>query len=201
MTISKKPKLLGAGHADNFQTPPEALDDVIPYIEKTWLIWECAAGKRNLSKGLTERGISSIESDITDIWPKSGPDSTNFLEMSIPTCDMILTNPPFSLKHKFLARAIQIDKPFAFLLPITVFDSHERRKLFAEHNIQFIMPDGRYNFETPSGKGKSAWFYTIWVCYKLDLPSTIVYRGFDKQLTMEAVNERQPSSTNGEPNG
>jgi hypothetical protein len=47
-------------------------------------------------------------------------------------------------------------------MPITTFDSRARRKLFHRNGVQIVLPDGRINFETPNGKGSSAWFYTAW---------------------------------------
>jgi hypothetical protein len=149
MTVSKKPKLLAAGHPDNFQTPASALDCLIPYLDLTWRIWEPASGKGNLVEGLFERGFIAHGSDILD--------GANFLSDPPPIqFNCVVTNPPFSIKEKFLARCYELGKPFALLMPITTFDSHERRKLFHRHGIQLILPDGRINFETPNGKGSSA---------------------------------------------
>lgn len=59
----------------------------------------------------------------------------------------------------------------ALLMPVTVFDSDDRRRLMARHHAQFFMPKGRICFETPNhdarvreGKRSSSWFYSIWVC-------------------------------------
>lgn len=185
MSVSKKPKLLAAGHPDNFQTPGSALDPLLPFLKKEWAIWEPSCGNGNLVRGLKERGFRAYGSDIAA--------GTDFLETPLPDgCDAIITNPPFSLKHKFLARCYELGKPFALLLPATVFDSHERRRLFHERGVQIIFPNGRINFETPNhdqrvkeGKKSSAWFYSIWVTWGLNLPSQLVFTGFDDQLTME----------------
>ena len=58
-----------------------------------------------------------------------------FLTCAPPPFNCIITNPPFSIKEKFLARCYQLGKPFALLMPITTFDSRERRKLFHRHGM------------------------------------------------------------------
>lgn len=192
MSISKKPNLLGTGHPDHFQTPKHALDDLIPYLKKEWRIWEPAAGKGNLVEGLDTLGFRCFGTDII----YTGEYYLDFLSGEPPySFDAIISNPPFSRKHQFLARALALGKPFAFLLPITVFDSKERRKLFHENNMQFIMPDGRYSFETPNNRGSSAWFFTCWVTWGLKLPAMIVYRGFEEQPTFKELKNARKRKT------
>ena len=177
MAKSKKPKLLEAGHPDNFQTPASALDCLIPHLKKDWIIWEPACGKGNLVAGLRDNGFGVRPTDIMH------GDNEDFLTCHVsPYFDSIVTNPPFSIKEKFLARSYEIGKPFALLMPITTFDSRERRKLFARHGIQLVLPNGRINFETPNGKGSSSWFYTAWFCWKFNLPHQLNFHGLESDL-------------------
>lgn len=157
-----------AGSPDDFQTEDAALDYIVPFIPKgTGLIWEPASGQQNLVSGLRYRGFEVIGTDI-----KTGQD---FMDTNL-ACDMILTNPPFSIKEKFLGRCYNLGKPFALLLPVSVFDAVDRRALFRDFHTEFIFPPRRVNFETPNhaanvaaGKKTSAWFYSIWVTHKLGI--------------------------------
>jgi len=95
--------------------------------------------------------------------------------------DCITSNPPFSIKEKFLGRCYHLGKPFALLMPITTFDAVDRRQLMDEHGVEVILPPRRVNFETPNhdankrdGKKTSAWFYSAWFSWGL---------GIGKQLT------------------
>lgn len=88
-------------------------------------------------------------------------------------CDIIITNPPYSLKEEFLKRAYELNKPFAFLMPLTSLEGKKRGELFRKYGIQLIIPNKRINFITPSGKGSGAWFQTAWFCYKLNLPKDL----------------------------
>jgi hypothetical protein len=65
-STSKKPKLLEAGHPDNFQTPGSAIECLLPYLPKEWLIWEPACGKGNLVRAFEEQGYKVYGSDIAE---------------------------------------------------------------------------------------------------------------------------------------
>ncbi|RLF37268.1 MAG: tRNA (adenine-N(6)-)-methyltransferase [Thermoplasmata archaeon] len=152
---------------DDFQTPKEALYPLIPYLKKDWVIWECASGKGNLVKGLKELGFDVISTDIL-----SGAD---FLTWQPKHFDCIITNPPYSLKEKFLERCYQLGKPFALLLPLTTFETRKRQDLFKKYGVQVIFFDKRINFETPDGKGSGAWFATAWFTNWLNLEKDLVF--------------------------
>jgi len=141
-------------YADDFQTPSIALKTLLPYLNKDWLIWECAEGKGNLTKAFEEGGFEVIGTDI-----RNGKD---FMIYQPNEFDCIITNPPYSIKQKFLERAYSLHKPFAFLLPLTTFETAKRQKLFKKYGLEVIFLDKRINFETPSGKGSGAWFAVAW---------------------------------------
>ena len=151
--------------ADNFQTPEKALRPLIPYLKKDWVIWECAKGTGNLVNGFEKLGFKVIGTDITK--------GFDFLEYEPHNYDCIITNPPFSLKQKFLERAYRLGKPFAFLLPLTTFETKKRQVLFKKYGLEVIFFDKRINFETPSGNGSGSWFATAWFTNGLNIGSQI----------------------------
>jgi hypothetical protein len=159
---TRKPKLLMNGHTDEIYTPAYALNPLLPYLKKEWIIWECAWGEGSLAKHLTEKGYKIIGSESIDFL--SGATYTYF--------DCLITNPPYSKKEEFLKKAFEIGKPFAFLLPLTALEGKERGEMYRKYNIQLIIPNRRINFITPNG-GKSSWFATAWFCYGLNLPNQL----------------------------
>lgn len=152
------------GRPDNFQTPPEALNILLPFIKKEWLIWECAWGQGKLYNQLKKEGYNVVGSDI----------EFNFLE-NYKECDCIITNPPYSLKDQFIRRCYELKKPFALLMPLTALEGKKRQACYKEHGLQLIIPSKRINFETPSGKGKGSWFMTAWYTWGLNLPKDILF--------------------------
>ena len=150
------------GRSDQFQTPPIAFDILKPFLKKTWVIWECAWGKGNLARYIKECGFKL-----------KGNEKEDFLQLAHIDYDCIVTNPPYSIKDKFIEKCYILGRPFALLLPLTALEGIKRGAMYKKHGIQLIIPNRRINFETPSGKGSGAWFQTAWFCYGLNLPKDL----------------------------
>lgn len=60
--------------------------------------------------------------------------------------DVIITNPPYSLKNEFLKKCYEYNKSFLLLLPLTSLEGKERCKLYIENGIELIVLDKRINF-------------------------------------------------------
>ena len=152
---------------DICQTPAYALEPLFPYL---WgHIWECAEGEGYLTRGLTGKGYSVTGTDVLT--------GCDFLDYSyIPDCDIILTNPPFSLKYKFLKKCYELEKPFALLMPVDVMGAVTAQRLFQEYGIEIMLLDKRVDFKMPNKgwDGAGAWFPVAWFCWKL-LPKEINY--------------------------
>lgn len=146
---------------DKYWTPKWAIENIIPIIPKdVKVIWECACGDKWISKVLEENGYKVISTDIDT--------GLDFLTNEIKEdYDLILTNPPFSLKSNFLSRCYELNKPFLLLCPITILESKKRLKLYKENGVSFFMPPNRVNFissyEEDKDKKSSAPFFSIWV--------------------------------------
>jgi len=172
--MTKRIKNMGTGHADDFQTPAYALKPLLPFLDKNWTIWECACGKGNLVNGLRDFGFVTFGTDIT-----AGFDFRMFEPVDY---DCIITNPPFSIKQEFLERAYILGKPFAFLLPLTTFETPKRQSLFRRYGLEVIFFDKRINFETPSGKGSGSWFATAWFTNWLNIGREMTFVKLDKNF-------------------
>lgn len=129
------------------------------------MIWEPAEGKGNLTKALRKMGFKVIGSDILD--------GRDFLKWQPKKWDVIVTNPPYSLRYEFIERAYELGKPWAMLMTLTTLEG-KRQRLFRKYGIQLLLFDKRINFETPSGRGSGAWFPVAWFCWKL-LPKDIIF--------------------------
>ena len=162
----KKLKIQMNGRTDEFFTPEYALKPLLPFLNKDWVIWECAWGKGALATHLENKGFKVIgckEQDfLTDLINKHA-------------FDIIITNPPYSLKGEFLERCYELGKPFALLMPLTTLEGIKRGALFKKYGIQLIIPNRRINFITPSGKGSGAWFQVAWFTWGLNLPKDLIF--------------------------
>ena len=155
---------------DLCQTPPYALEPILPYLDGA--IWEPACGEGYLAKGLIEQGFIVQQTDILYGY--------DFLKWECGVYDMIVTNPPFSLKYKFLERCYEFDAPFALLMPVEVLGAKTAQIMFQKHGLEVMLLNKRIDFKMPNkGWAGTAWFPTAWFCHKL-LPRTVMYGRINK---------------------
>jgi hypothetical protein len=142
------------GIYDNLYTPTIAIEPLIKYLNPEWKIWECTDyGNSLITVTLKQNGFDVVGSDIISGFDflKDAPDFE---------FDAIVTNPPYSLKDKFLEKCYQYNKPFALLLPLTALEGKHRSNLYGQYGISVIVLDSRIDF---TGK-KSCWFNVSWFC-------------------------------------
>lgn len=91
-----------------------------------------------------------------------------------PECDMIITNPPFSMKDKVLKWLIEKNKPFCCILPVTYFVTKKFCDLPGYQDFQFIATNTRIKYELKdSVKKPSPYYGSMWYCYGMKLPKNI----------------------------
>ena len=138
---------------DELYTPDEAIYPILKYLDKDKIYWECTDfGGSNITKVLRQNGFKVINTSKAEI---------DFLEDDPLDCDVIITNPPYSIKDKFIKRCYELDKPFLLLLPITALEGKERNKLYKEKGIELIVLNKRINFIRSKN---NVWFNTSWFC-------------------------------------
>lgn len=140
------------GAFDELYTPPYAIKPLLKYIPNgVKTIWcPCDNLESNIVKELLTNGYDVISSHIQE-----GKDF--FTWAPTQDYDMIITNPPYSLKEEMLERCYELGKPFALLLPMTALEGTRRHALF-KNGIGLVALDKRCDF---NGKG-SCWFNTSW---------------------------------------
>lgn len=141
---------------DFYPTPPDVTQALIDYLKipRDKLIWECACGDGDMVEVFQQNGYKCIGTDIKDGY--------DFLTHSVD-CDWIITNPPFNLSEQFIKRAIDLKKPFAFLLKSQYWHSKRRMKLFEICPPYAVLPlTWRPDF---TGQGNSL-MDMVWVVWK-----------------------------------
>lgn len=152
---------------DEIYTPPYAIKPLLYYIPKGITVWECCDfGKSEITKLLKEHGCNVISTGKQEDFFTYLPDEF----------DMIITNPPYSLKDEFLERCYKLGKSFCLLLPITALEGKRRGKLFREYGIELLVFDGRIQFLKYMGlkQGNGNWFNTSWFCWNI-LPEKLIF--------------------------
>lgn len=156
---------------DELYTPEYAILPLLKYLPKDKIYWECTDyGSSNITKVLKENGYNVISTSKNEL---------NFL-LDIPefNFDVIITNPPYSLKDDFLLKCYEYKKPFCLLLPITALEGINRGKMFRYNGIEVLVFDKRVNYIYDNSK-KSNWFNTSWFCHNI-LPDKLIFEMLEK---------------------
>lgn len=156
------------GAFDELYTPKEAIEMLLPYIPSSFnTVWECTAD------GSSEKGnIAKVLGCRYNVVTSHIKNGQSFFEYEPDQYDAIITNPPYKYKDLFLQRAYELEKPFAFLLPLTALEGKFRNGLYKKHGVQVVVPDKRFNF-LPNKKG--AWFQTSWFTWGFELQSDLIF--------------------------
>lgn len=138
---------------DELYTPAEATEMVIPFIpDDVKTIWEPTSNISNAIVEVLEGAGYKVIYGTGDF----------FLDHTF-NYDMIITNPPYTLKDDFLEKCYGTGKPFMLLLPTTALEGKKRSSMYRPNGIDLLIPNKRFNFMKEK---KSAWFHTSWFCHK-----------------------------------
>ena len=171
------------GPIDDCQTPSYALDAIIRFLKPNLTVWEPAVGEGLLAGAMRDLGLDVIATGLPD---------QDFFEIAPPNYDCIITNPPFSLKYKWLKRCYELGKPFFLLLPVETLGAKSFQVLASKHGCSIILMDRRINFKMPNkGWEGQAQFPTAWFMWNATEFNNIYYHSFS-YLTNEVISNCQP---------
>ena len=161
--------------ADECYTPFYAVAPLLEFIPKDWRIW-CPFDEEwsAFYQTFAENGYNVVRSSL-----KEGQDFFNY---EPPNCyDVIISNPPFSIKDKVLARLYEINRPFVMLLPVTSLQAKGRFKLFRK-GLEMLVFDGRIDYHTRGNFERSIsgiHYGSAYFCRGV-LPQKLVFRELHK---------------------
>jgi len=161
----KYPKL---HNFNDMYTPPEAMQYITPFLDKDLIYWEACYGKGHMADELRRQEFNVV-----------GNEDMDCLEDEPKEWDFWITNPPFNGNKKFIKRAIELKKPFAFLVRLEHLGGVEAMRLLKDLDFKIIIPEKRINYITPKmlrgEKVGGSQFHSLWLTYKVDLPKQINY--------------------------
>lgn len=150
---------------DDYMTPKKVWADINHLIPPCKIIWEAFYGNGKSGDYLSELGHEVIHEDIDFFSSDKG--------------DIIISNPPFSMKKEVMYRLKELDKPFIMVLPISTINTNYFRATFG-NKIQIIIPQRRIQFmkleknKTASLNGRCN-FDCAYFCYRINLPRDIYF--------------------------
>jgi len=146
-------------------TPAHVWLDIDQYIPKDKIIWECFYGDGKSGKHLEKLGCKVIHDKIDFFKEDHG--------------DILISNPPFSIKKEVFTRLKELGKPFIMISPSNMICYQYYRELFKEENMQIIIPRKRINFiKIKDGKTlatQGCYFDCFYYCWKMNLPKDIIF--------------------------
>lgn len=157
-------------NSDDFYTPSWITDLLLKHIDVFQkIVLEPASGEGHISEVLFSKGAYVYSRDI-----KGGQDFLK-VDQEDEAIDCIITNPPFSLKDEFIAKCIEIGKPWALLLPVSSIQGKKRNELFSKvEDLSIIIPNKRVAF---IGGKNSPNFASAWFCSGFKLPKQLIFEG------------------------
>lgn len=149
--------------SDNYITNKEAWFNIKQYIPKDKKIWSpfyCDGSQKEYFK---EMGLDIIHEDEDFFENNKG--------------DLVIDNPPFSLKKEVLIRLKELDKPFILIAPSMMLSYKYFQDLFSD-NIQVIIPKKRIKFTHLSNlnfKNYTPPYASFYFCYRMNLPKDLIF--------------------------
>jgi hypothetical protein len=150
---------------DDYMSPAHVWQDIEAYIPKDKTIWECFYGDGTSGQFLQQMGCDVIHEQIDFFKENRG--------------DILVSNPPFSMKKEAFTRLKELGKPFIMISPSSMICYKYFRELFKDENIQIIIPRKRINFiklvDGKTSQTKGCNFDCFYYCWKMNLSKDIIY--------------------------
>jgi len=149
---------------DDYMTPRIAWEAIKQFIPTGKIIWEPFYGDGTSGQYLRELGFTVIH------------DKEDFFEHN--KGDIVISNPPYTLKKEIIERLIELDKPFVLLMPVATLATSYVRTLL-QSTLQIIVPRRRIQFykliDGKLNKEGKCNFDCYYFCYKMNLPRDVVF--------------------------
>lgn len=155
--------------SDEVYTPAYAVKPIIKYIKQSDIVW-CPFDLEDSEyvKLIRQNGNQVIATHIDN--------EQNFFEYEPKKkYDVIISNPPFSIKDDIIKRLYELNKPYAILLPIPSLQGQKRFPYMKD--CQALIFDKRINYYTDLEKKetqKGVSFGSFYLCRNF-LPKDLIF--------------------------
>jgi hypothetical protein len=139
---------------DEYMTPKSAWESVAHLIPKDKIVYEAFYGDGTSGKHLRELGFNVIHEPI-DFFQ-----NTNL-------GDIVVSNPPFTMKKEVLETLLNVDKPFILLMPLATLSREYFRRLFIDKEFMLALPQKRIQFIKQGHPTSKCNFECAFFCYGL----------------------------------
>ena len=162
--------------SDEYYTPKYVWELISPLLDKNKVIWEAFHKETDThipsSNNFRELGFTVVQTQKDFFEENHG--------------DVIVSNPPYSKNKEIMTRLVELNKPFCLIVNECCLHSKYFRKIFKDtfDDIQLIIPSKidflikneeniNENDEREFLIGKGCPFYSILICWKMNLEKDI----------------------------
>ena len=146
------------GRSDDYDTPDSILDLLYKYIPKNKCVFDPYFNTGNIRNYYITNKIKLIHEDR---------DAFNYF----PEFDILVSNPPYSIKKKCFEYAFSFNKPFCYLVPLDTIESQYWTDMFRDKDFTLIIPKKRIKFDESK---TTCPFKLIWITYGFNLGKQII---------------------------
>lgn len=161
---------------DEFYTPQYAVKPILKYIPKGANVW-CPFDTEHSNYVKMISQTNEVFFSHLD----GGDDFFNFQPSSF---DVIISNPPYSLKGEVFKRLFEIGKPFAMLVGVVgIFESQKRFEMFRDNEFEIMYLNRRVSFYKDHFDQKPSLnppFSSVYITSKM-LPKQIMFEEIIKK--------------------
>jgi hypothetical protein len=94
--------------------------------------------------------------------------------------DIVVSNPPFTMKKEVLETLLNVDKPFILLMPLATLSREYFRRLFIDKEFMLALPQKRIQFIKQGQTTSNCNFECAFFCYGLGRSGVCFLRTKDK---------------------
>lgn len=143
---------------DNYETPESAWNEIFSFLPekyKSMKIWDPFYCNGTCINFLQKYDFIHKNEDF----------------FKYNTGDIIISNPPFSIKKDVLKRLKILNKPFILIMPSDTIN----RRYFDFDDIQIVVPKKRIHFIKESKQTNNCYFDCFYYCWKIGLKKDITF--------------------------
>ena len=145
---------------DEYYTPPILVEPILKYaIGKIWCPFDTEDSEFVIQ--LKENGNEVVHSHL---W-----EGKDFFTYEPDSYDMIISNPPFTLKLQVLKRLYELNKPFALILGLPILNYQVVGEFFLDKQLQLLIMDKKVSYD-----GNTSSFNSSYFCKDM-LPTDIIF--------------------------
>ena len=157
---------------------PVTIEPILKYIKQKSVIWCPFDDEQSLFvKRFKNEGHTVLFTHINK--------GVDFFNCEVPTCDYIISNPPYSCKGEVLQRLFDIKIPFAMLVGVVgLFESQKRFNMFKNNNFEILYMNKRVAYFKDYIEQKPSLnppFSSVYLCSNM-LPQQIVFEEINKSV-------------------